>query len=146
MNTTEIDDYMEKDPYIRRYYGGTLAKDQLPIYVTNGPKIYVLNLQNSNQPGNHWITMWMDKIPEYFDSLGEGPIEEFQNYLIVHGPKFKFNFKRLQNYGSDVCAKYCIFYSYLKCRGYTFKDIMELFSNDLLLNDVKAEYFYDVTV
>ncbi len=56
-----------------------------------------------------------------------------------------FNSKRLQNYNSNVCGQYCLMYSYYRCRGYKFEEIISMFSDNLILNDVKVNRFYGVT-
>ena len=137
---------MMRDPLIRPLYGGTLAKDKLPLPPTKMPKIYIVNQQNSHQPGNHWIVMWIDTTPEYFDSLGKEPHAEFRHWLSLKKTPFMYNSKRLQNRDSDVCGQYCIMYSYFKCRGITFQKFVDMFDENLFLNDVKAKYFYDITV
>ena len=82
-------------PIIKPYFGGVLSKDTLPTSVTNTPRIYIVNMQDSNQPGDHWIVIWIDTIPEYFNSLAQKPPEEFERFLISHGPKYKYNAKRI---------------------------------------------------
>ena len=65
MNTMELERYMMSHPIIKPYFGGALSKDTLPTSVTNTPRIYIVNMQNYNQPGDHWIVIWVDTIPEY---------------------------------------------------------------------------------
>ena len=68
---------MMSHPIIKTYFGGVLSNDTLPTSAINTPRIYIVNMQNSNQPGDHWIVIWIDTIPEYFNSLAEKPPEEF---------------------------------------------------------------------
>ncbi len=146
MNTVELHNYMMSDPYIRPYYGGTLAKDQLPPPPTETPKMYIVNQQNSDQPGNHWIVVWIDAVSEYFDSLGKKPSNHFRNWLSLNERSYAYNTKRLQNANSDVCGQYCLMYSYFRCRGLSLQKFLDMFDKDLHINDVKVKYFYDVTV
>ena len=137
MNTTQLQQYMLSDSYIKQYYGGVLARDQIPIYV-NKPKIFIVNTDPINQPGQHWVSMWIDEVSEHFDSIGQKPLKDFEHFLISNGPQYMFNSKRLQNYNSNVCGQYCLFYAYYRCRGYKFKEIIDMFSKNLMLNDVKV--------
>ena len=146
MNTAQLHQYMMKDPIISLMYGGTLAKNQLPPHPLKTPKIYIVNQQNSHQPGNHWIVLWIDVTSEYFDSLGKEPPIEFRQWLSLKETPFMFNSKRLQDINSDLCGQYCLMYSYFRSRGVTFQDFVDMFDQKLFLNDVKAKYFYDLTV
>ena len=119
MNTGQLHNYMMGDPQIRRVYGGTLAKNELPPPPTKTPKIYIVNQQESNQPGDHWIVLWVDATSEYFDSLGKEPPIEFRRWLSLKKAPFMYNTKRLQN--NDVCGQYCLMYSYFRSRGVTFQ-------------------------
>ena len=66
--------------------------------------------------------------------------EEFERFLILHGPKYKYNSKQLQANSSSVCGQHCLMYSYFKCCGYSFQNYLNLF------DDVKASYFYESTM
>ena len=146
MNTTELERYMVDHPTIKPYFGGVLSKDTLPSNIISTPRIYIVNMQNADQPGDHWIVIWIDAIPEYFDSLAEKPPEEFEHFLISHRPKYKYNTKRLQANNSSVCGQHCLMYAYFKCLGYSFQDYLNLFGDDLVLNDIIASYFYELTM
>ena len=54
---------------------------------------------------------------------------------------YKFSTKRIQSYMSSLCGEYCIYFSHLKCLGYSFKEIMDTFSDDLKANDLKVDLF-----
>ena len=144
MNTVELQSYMLNDPYIRQYYGGVLGRDQLPTFIDK-PKIYIVNTDPIDEPGTHWITTFIDEVSEYIDSLGEEPEQDFKNFLIIHGPQFKYNNEIIQSFTSDLCGHYCLMYSYFRCRGYKFEDIISMFSTNLMLNDVRVNYFYEAT-
>ena len=146
MNTIELERYMIGHPIIKPYFGGVLSKDTLPSSITNTPRIYIVNMQNSNQPGDHWIAIWVDTVPEYFNSLAEKPPQEFEHFLISHGPKYIYNSKQLQANVSSVCGQHCLMYSYFKCYGHSFQDYLNLFDADLVLNDIMVSYFYELTV
>ena len=97
-------------------------------------------MQNVNQSGDHWIVIWINTIPESFNSLAEKLTNEFEPFLISHRPKYKYNTKRLQSDNSNVCGQYCLMNSYLKCNGYSFKDYLNLFNDDGVLTDLFNYY------
>ena len=143
MNTAELQNFMLKDKYISKYYGGVLASDQLPIFVRNKPKIFIVNTDESFKPGLHWTVIYIDeKVPEYFDPLGDQPIEVFQDFLILNGLKYKINTKKVQSSLSSLCEMYCLFYAYFRCRDYSMNQILNVFRDNLLINDIIASYFY----
>ena len=78
--------------------------------------------------------------------MAEKPPEEFEHFLISQGPKYKYNTKRLQANNSSVCGQHCLMYSYFKCSGYSFQDYLNLFDDDVVLNDIIASYFYELTM
>lgn len=144
LNTLEIDRFMRNDPFIRHLYGGVRAIDQLD-FSPNIPSIYIINQDPSTEPGSHWIALFINNIPEHFDSLGYQPIKYLENYLIVNGPNFIVNTKRVQNYTSNSCGMFCLFYAYFRCRGYSFNEIMHMFSDNLILNEFVVQSFYNIT-
>ena len=42
---------------------------------------------------------------------------------------------QIQNFGSDVCGEYCIFFLLLRFSGVDYDKILDIFSNDFELND-----------
>lgn len=144
LNTFEIDRFMRKDPFIRQMYGGVKAIDQLDI-LPKEPSIYIINHDPSTEPGTHWIALFIDSTPEHFDSLGHYPINSLQNYIIINGPNYIVNTKRVQSYTSNSCGIFCLFFSYFRCRGYSFNEIMHMFSDNLVVNEFVVQSFYNIT-
>jgi hypothetical protein len=145
MNTIQLIDFCLSDPYINNYFGGVLPADQLPLIVSENPKLYIVNTDKAGEVGEHWICIFTSKVPEYFDSLCKEPEEEFSNFLLLNGPNYRTNNRRVQDYNTNTCGLYCLFYSYLRCRNYSFKYIMNFFSNNLQLNEYLVKSFYHFT-
>ena len=145
MRTEDLEEYMLSDPFIRQYYGGVVALDQLPILFSK-PRIYIVNSDPASEAGTHWYALYFDKISEHFDSSGFKPISVLENHLVLHGPKYMYNNVRVQNFDTNSCGLFCLFYSYFRCRNYSFKDIMNMFSDNLQLNENLVNYFYKLTV
>lgn len=144
LNTQQLASYMLNDPFIREQFGGVLALDQLQ-YTHLKPKIYIVNTDPQNEPGEHWFCIYLNCIPEHFDPAGVIPMSIVKNYLIVNGPNFLCNRQRVQSYFSETCGLYCLFYAYFRCRNYSFQSILSMFSNNLLLNETIVKFFYKQT-
>jgi hypothetical protein len=138
MDTLQLEVAISRDPVSAKRFGGVKAADRLPSIHSNSAKFYVVNTQNSDFPGEHWVVIGLGMIPEFFDSSGQAPQsykKRFQYFLINHGPNYRYNLQRLQNLGSDVCGKYCLFYIYHRSRNVSMKGILKLFSSDFESND-----------
>ena len=147
MNTQELDSYMKTDPWIARYYGGVVAKDLLPS-TTMKPSFYIVNQDTSEKVGSHWIAMFLldGHMSEYFDPLGKEPDLDFKRYMTLQSQSYQFNEKRCQNYSSNLCGQYCLFYCYFRARGYSMTDILDMFNEkDLVYNDQMVYFFYEYT-
>lgn len=144
MNTEQLTWYMLNDAYIRPLFGGVLAKDELPLVVQK-PTVFIVNTDPIALPGSHWVVLFMDKICEHFDSAGFKPRDGFDTYLTAKGPNYMFNDTRLQNVSSSTCGLFCLFYCYFRCRGFSFVDILNMFSSNLQLNEIIVRTFYNMT-
>ena len=147
MTTSEIESYMLSDPYIRCCYGGVLPSNELPTHIVrNKPKLYVVNTQKSNQRGQHWIAIYLNaNEPEYFDSLGNIPLKEFEDFLILNGPHYLRNMKQVQAINSNLCGLFCLFFAYFRTRGVEMQDILNMFKKDYAFNDLLVKFFYQYT-
>lgn len=146
MNTYQLEMYMLSDPYIRQYYGGVVAVDQLPMIV-HKPKIYIVNTDPIALPGQHWVTLFMDReLCEHFDSAGLRPRNDFELYLTAKGPNYLYNNNRLQDFNTETCGLFCLFYCYFRCRNYSFNEILDMFYDNLKLNEKLVKYFFISTV
>ena len=78
----------------------------------------IINLQNSNEPGSHWIALKIVNNTIFvFDSFGAGylPIRIFK----VHKDyKIITNIYRIQDISSNLCGLfvYCLFYMIFKVK------------------------------
>ena len=138
---------MKTDRQIAKYYGGVLAKDLLPDTAVK-PGFYIVNQDPSNKEGSHWIVMFVcnNQITEYFDPLGKAPLTYFRDYMRLQSQIYQYNMKRCQNYFSNLCGQYCLFYCYFRARSYAMQDILDMFDEkDLVYNDQVVYFFYQYT-
>ena len=89
-------------------YLDTFSKDKIPLIENN--KSLIFNLQNSNQPGSHWIALSRkDNNVFIIDSFGIGHIpkniyEIYKNFNIIT------NIYRIQDLNSNLCGLFCILF------------------------------------
>lgn len=126
MDTTTINRILRSLPSTHRQYAGCFPSDALRLPLKY-PSAAVINLDESDQPGSHWVAVYM-KSPTsiyYFDSYGLEPFGKIENFLrnFTHRT---VNNCIVQSVNSDVCGHYCIFFLIYCCRGFSFEKIMSL--------------------
>lgn len=131
MNTQQLQCIINCDSLMKNRVLGVFPFDKIPDKYDHRPLGLIINIDNSEQAGRHWIAVYFDShgLGELFDSYGNSP-EYF-------GLKSSLNYNdvRLQSPFSDVCGQYCIFFLLHRCRGITMKEIVERFSNNVNKND-----------
>jgi len=116
-------------------FNGVFPRDKLPN-AKNG--VIIINTDKSNQPGEHWVAVAVnnEEPSEYFDSFGLPPLyNEITEYLGQGNYGWFNNTSTLQSLNSTTCGNYCVLFATLRCRGYKFFDILNLFTNSTFLND-----------
>ena len=146
MNTFQINHALKQDPITNRKFCGVLPSDKLPKAIDKKPCGFIANTDPSREPGPHWEAFYFpsEKEGEFFDSYGQPPEHygnSFGDFLNNHSYEWKFNSRKLQSNWSDVCGQYCIYYLSHRARGHSMNKIVQLFSNDTMLNDVKVSRF-----
>lgn len=142
MDTAQIERLLAADAYTRTVVRGVLPKDGLPTTpMTTYPAAFVCNTHSSNEPGQHWICMFIakDGRGEYFDSYGLPPRhDEFVDFLQSNCVTWTFNKRTLQSPLSNVCGQYCVVYLLHRSRGVPTKTFVNTFGNDLVNNDCRV--------
>lgn len=88
LNNIQIDKIMSK----YNDYLGTIANDEIPTKILPFIKpqsriAFIINTDNSNGPGKHWVSVFADGRPngshsiEYFDSFAEEPSDEVNDNI-----------------------------------------------------------------
>ena len=101
-------------------------------------KSIIINLQNSNEPGSHWIALKRVKNTIFiFDSFGIGylPMAIFKVYKNF---KIIANIYRIQNISSNLCGMFCVLFILYDTKSKNdFIKFLTLFnSNDSLKNEL----------
>ena len=138
MNTLQLRCILKTSP--KTCHVQVIATDQLPTRLIKYPCGYIVNTQDSIQPGKHWVAFWFDNLGhgEFFDSFGERPgyyIQEFTNFLNRNTSNYERNTKVLQSDYSKTCGLYAVFYVLLRSKGFSLQQIQQCFTNDRRLND-----------
>ena len=146
MKGQDLSSFALKDPFIRKYFKGVYAKDELQVLTASSskPQLIIVNTDRLDQPGKHWICLWLSQQQnEQFDPLGKPPLPEMRQVL---GDRYNYNTQRVQHPSSESCGQFCLYYAYYKSRGYSMKDILHKFDPlQLVFNDSKVNYFYQLT-
>lgn len=128
--SNEIEDQLKFIPIFK----GVFAKDELKkIKVKKNENFaFVINLENHNQGGSHWVSMYNDKnLPyvEYYDSYGLEPPIEVENFVNskVKKPIF-YNPYQQQKPTSNRCGYFCIHYIVKRYSGMLPDSILSKFT------------------
>ena len=147
MNTNELRCMLTRDKKTKEKFIDVFALDQFKLFVKKNsllPGLYIINDETSKENGNHWLLIFHDSnnILVFVDSFSN----DYKFYTIVKelhtlNKKIEEVPFRLQDYFSDVCGEYTIFFAYHLCRGKRLKDIMKYFTHSHIDNDAKVRYF-----
>ena len=100
-------------------------------------KSIIINLQNSNEPGSHWIALKRVKnIIFIFDSFGIGlPMVIFKVYKNLQIITYIY---RIQDISSNLCGMFCVLFILYDIKSKNdFIEFLTLFnSNDFLKNEL----------
>lgn len=149
MDTVQIYSALSSNKYTKPYLRGIFPINKIPKIIKKKPAILVINTDKSNQPGTHWVAIYLPRrgCAEFFDSFGRKPEScEFLRFLQKHTTKktnFRYNKIMLQNLFTSVCGQYCCMYLLYRCKNKTLKDFQNCFrKNDNSANagKLKREY------
>ena len=90
---------------------GIYMKDDLPSNVKDGN--YILNLQNHDQVGTHWVGFFKLKNNIYwFDAFGVYPMQNEMNIFQKNGYNIYYSNIQIQDINSILCGYFVIGYLY----------------------------------
>jgi hypothetical protein len=109
LSNLEIDDIMIRKK--ARYYHRCVSKDEL-VKLSPDPGSYIINMDNSDGPGSHWVSVFIDieRRPYYFDSFGCHEPKEIEEFMKRTKRPIQSNSIQIQNINSSCCGYYCIFF------------------------------------
>lgn len=145
METNELQYLFDHSPLLTPLRGRVCAKDQLSL--ENGVKAYIVNTHNSNQPGEHWVAIYLNgSTAVYFDSYGRPPFDEILTFMKKYSNKIVhiWNTLRVQGSHLPVCGLYCIFALDFLSRGCDLNEVLKTRFNmeDMEQNDVHVTQWF----
>lgn len=126
-------------------YLGTFSHDAVPTFHANKRQSAIINYNNSNQLGSHWVAIYNDptkKYIEFFDSFGVVPSAIIQKKMRATKKRILYNTSSIQPKDSNKCGFYTYLYIIMRERGMPPYDIIYQFTpnnseeNDRILIDL----------
>ena len=111
---------------------GCFFKDQIKLIENN--KSMIINLQDSNQPGSHWIALKrVNNTIFVFDSFGVRyiPMDIFKIYKNL---KIITDIYRIQDISSNLCGMFCILFILYDIKSKN--NFIKFLTNDFLKNEL----------
>ena len=146
MNNLEIEWSLLRNSITNPFFGGIYNVDTLPVVIHKKPTLIVMNTDVSTGPGKHWVAIFLTKdgYCEFFDSAGNNPgVYGMENFLIFYGPRYMYNSIRLQDYDSETCGHFVLYYALKRCQGTSLETIVRNFDNQpLRINDQYVQRFF----
>ena len=128
----------------REVFRGVISRDQIALIDRLG--YYIVNLNDSTQPGSHWVTLRVRAPPEgieYFDSFGLNAPHEVVELSNTLGVNYLYNSTQYQDLKSVLCGYWCLYFVNESRKGKAYYDIVKPFSHsDTQFNErLIVEYF-----
>jgi hypothetical protein len=118
------------------YHVAVYAADTI-TYVIGKPAAIIVNTDEQDKPGTHWVAMYIPKrgCIEFFDSYGIPPlVEGHMKFLNKKG--VIYNKLELQSFTSNVCGQFCLCFLGSRTNGHSMRDFQNLFSKNKKSNDL----------
>ena len=71
METDQIYRLLARDLQRMMHHFEVVSKDSLPEVVSTYPSAFVCNTHDGDQPGEHWVAMYLDEIVDYSEPYGQ---------------------------------------------------------------------------
>ena len=127
MNTLELKTILKNDPWA--WNTKVCAIDELPSNVITYPAAFIVNTDERDEPGEHWLAIYLTctQKAEFFDSYGHAPCY-FNNKLchFLSSYDIQYNTRPFQGPLSAVCGHYCVLFILHRARGVSFSNILNI--------------------
>ena len=125
-------------------FRGVISRDQITLIDHQG--YYIVNLNDSTQPGSHWVVINVRAPPnpiEYFDSFGLNAPHEVVELSERMGLNYLYNSTQYQDLNSVLCGYWCLYFVNESRKGKSYYEIVRPFSHsDTQFNErLIIEYF-----
>lgn len=144
MDALQLWHALSSDARTRLFFDGVYAVDTLPT-LGRRPKMLVCNTDPSSKPGRHWLLLfWDGDVVEMFDSLGRTIMDydlRIYDYALENAKEVRWLKRRLQEPRTDSCGHYCLYYAYMRCRGFSMAFIQSTVPNEEFLRSYVDKVF-----
>jgi hypothetical protein len=124
MDTFQIRNMLRSDDIVRTILLGVIPINHLPR-VSFRPAALIINLDTSDMPGSHWVSLYFyDSCCDFFDSYGRPPNEILTEYMLKFSNKIFFNNKPVQALLTSTCGQHCIFFLFWRARSVPMSNIV----------------------
>jgi hypothetical protein len=139
LDNEQIASYFTGDPR----FGGVYSNDQFYTTVPGDTnKVYILNQQNYNQGGSHWVMpSCLRRHIVYIDSFGFPPTAGITNWAVASGRAVKFNRCDIQALHSDACGYFAIFCAKQLLAGHSEGQLMSIFKDPVYNEQILQQAF-----
>lgn len=136
MDTLELIELCKRDNKISSSFLGVFPCDKLPRTLS-WPSSLIANTQPSNDAGEHWVAIFINKegYADYFCSYGVPPQFEFRDFLNLFSCSFRYSKKRIQSNLSTTCGQYSVFFLHARANGLPLHKFLDLFTKNVEEND-----------
>ena len=143
MNTNQIIDVFNMDPFMSKYKSYCIPSDFLQYIHTVNKTIIIVNSSPSTVQTGHWLCIYQTaKNIEFFDPLGlpyAFYTPHIKNYLEGSGKTIIQNRMRVQDLSTKSCGFHALLYFIFRCRDYTFSEFLNIYVHSPRLNDFLVE-------
>lgn len=107
----------------------------------------VLNLDTHDQPGSHWVALFLDtdkNIVEYFDSFGDQPPQEVHDWVKTLSRRQKWKLRvnhRVHQLRNSECGVYAIHFIVRRLSGESYNKVINNIIRDDRMNGFRKKYF-----
>ena len=128
-------------------FRSVISRDQITLIAK--PGYYIVNLNDSTQPGSHWVALRVRAPPnpmEYFDSFGLNAPHEVVELSETLRVNYLYNRTQYQDLNSVLCGYWCLYFVNESRKGRSYYEIVRPFShNDTQFNErLIIEYFQNL--
>lgn len=128
MNSTQLLKILSSDKFASLLNPSVKAINHFLEQRTMRPSMTIVNYDPSDQPGSHWVAVYVPKHGqvEFFDSYGVAPLTDDLLQKLMYSKEMMYSSVPLQGV-SAVCGQYCLIYLLMRAREYSLNDILQLF-------------------
>ena len=105
MNDIRLNSILKRFKPLTKIFIGVFGKNELKA--ASYPFCLISNESTCGTKGTHWVALYFDVVGkcDYFNSYGQPPKEEIQEFMNKHVKSIQVHTKQFQSIDSDVCGQ-----------------------------------------